>query len=342
MSELRACVIGLGIMGANHARVLQNLEGVTMVAAVDPAGDPLQRVLFAPVLTDLEEALALRPDFCIVATPTRLHEEIGLRLAEAGIHALIEKPLAHTVDAACRIAAAFEKAGLIGGVGHIERFNPAIRSLRDRIGAGDLGEVFQITTRRVGPYPDRIQDVGVVKDLATHDIDLTRWIADSPYMSIAAHTASKTGSPYEDLLVASGRLANGIITNHLVNWLTPSKERRTTATGEKGCFVADTLTGDLTFYANGHIDVEWNQLRAFRGVTEGDITRFAIPRPEPLLVELSEFRDAILSGDTSRIVTLDAGREVVEVTGAIIESAASGRTASTKWSTAEPNHALHP
>jgi predicted dehydrogenase len=220
---------------------------------------------------------------------------------------------------------AFSERGLVGAVGHIERFNPAVQQLRKRIQEGHLGDVFQIATRRQGPFPARIADVGVGKDLASHDVDLTAWIADSPYASVVGHVAMKSGRPHEDMILITGRLSSGVNVNHIVNWLSPMKERLTTVTGEKGTFVADTMTGDLTFYANGTVDVEWESISSFRGVSEGDVTRFAFPKREPLRVELEAFRDAVL-GLPSDVVTMDQGLHTLEIVEAALHSAATGDT----------------
>jgi predicted dehydrogenase len=128
------------------------------------------------------------------------------------------------------------------------------------------------------------------------------------------------------MVAAVGQLSGGAMVNHLVNWLSPLKERSTVITGEKGCFVADTLTADLTFYANGAINTEWEALRAFRGVSEGDMVRFAIPKREPLLVEHERMRDAV-DGKESGVVTLRQGLRTVEVASAMLESAKDGSTA---------------
>ena len=117
---------------------------------------------------------------------------------------------------------------------------------------------------------------------------------------------------------------------HLRRWLrssvlSPLKERSTVVTGELGCFVADTLTADLTFYANGARDTEWEALRAFRGVSEGDMVRYAIPKREPLLVEHERFRDAV-RGLGEDIVTLRQGLRTVEVSLVVLESARRGMT----------------
>ena len=331
MSRLRAGLIGLGAMGRNHARVLASLDDVDFVGVVEPDGDPRHLAHGAPVVGTVAELLALGIDYAVVACPTGAHEEVGLELAAAGVGALVEKPLAHTVEAACRLVEAFESRGIVAGVGHIERYNPALQSLRARLEAGDLGEVYQVVTRRQGPFPARIADVGVVKDLATHDIDLTAWVTKRDYVSVAARTVTKSGRPHEDMVTAVGELEGGIMVNHLVNWLSPFKERSTVVTGERGSFVADTLTADLTFYANGQAATEWEAIRAFRGVSEGDMTRFAISKREPLLVEHERFRDAVLGRD-AEIVTLREGLRTVQVAAAMLDSAAAGETVHTPMS----------
>lgn len=323
--NLRAGLIGLGMMGRHHARVLGGLEGVDLVAVADPGGDPHSVAGDRLLLQTVEELIETGIDYCAVAVPTAFHEEVGLTLAEAGVHAIIEKPLAPAVPAAQRIADAFESAGLVGAVGHIERYNPALQSARQRLAEGELGKVFQIITRRQGPFPGRIADVGVVLDLATHDIDLTAWVTQQEFTSVAARTAFKSGREHEDLIAVVGSLTDGTVSNHLINWLSPLKERVTIITGERGTFVADTLTADLTFYANGSVATTWGELQQFRGVSEGDIVRYAIPKPEPLRVEHENFRDAILGKDAD-IVTMRQGLGTVRVAEAMIESAAHGIT----------------
>jgi UDP-N-acetylglucosamine 3-dehydrogenase len=325
VAPLRAGVIGIGAMGRNHVRLLRVLDGVHLVALCDPLGDPGGIALGIPVLTRVEDFLECDLDLAVVAVPTIHHEEVGLQLAEAGVHTLIEKPLATDLVGARRLVTAFEQRGLVGCVGHVERYNPALQSLRKRLEAAELGEIFQLATRRQGPFSQRIEDVGAVKDLATHDLDLTAWVAGSPFTAISARTAHKSGRAHEDLLVATGVLANGTITNHLVNWLSPLKERVTVVTGERGAFVADTLAADLTFYANASVLTEWDVISRFRGVSEGDMVRYAIAKPEPLRVELEAFRDAVLD-KRHDIVPMSEGLAAVEAAEAALESAAKGVT----------------
>jgi len=328
--KLRAGLVGLGMMGRHHARVLSSLEGVELVGVCDPMGDPHNVAGTRPWVATVEELIALGIDYAMVAAPTAFHEDLALALAAAGVHALVEKPLAVDTPAAERITDAFAAKGLVGAVGHIERYNPALQQLRAKLDAGDLGSVYQIATRRQGPFPARIADVGVIKDLATHDIDLTAWVARSPFVSVSAKTAHKSGRAHEDMVAAVGELENGIITSHLVNWLTPFKERLTVVTGERGTLVADTLTADLTYYANASVDTEWDAVASFRGVSEGDVIRYAFAKPEPLKTEHEAFRDAVLGvpGATERIVTMEQGLATVRVATAMIDSAQSGQAIS--------------
>ena len=317
---LRAGLVGLGMMGRHHMRLLNQIDDVQFVGLHDPALTGQKQVDGHRIFSSFEELISQDLDYCVVSAPTIFHLELGLQLAAAGVHALIEKPVAPTHVEATQLVTAFMNAGLIGGVGHIERFNPALGAMRQKIEDGLLGDIYQISTRRQGPFPARIADVGVVKDLATHDIDLTAWVAQSPYKTISARTTHKSGRPHEDMVVAVGTLESGVIVNHIVNWLSPFKERNTTVIGDKGALVADTLTADLTFYENGHMNSSWDNISAFRGVSEGDVTRFALNKVEPLLAEHLAFRDAVLNKNDHGIVTLADGLAAVYIADQMITS----------------------
>lgn len=325
MSNLRVGLVGIGMMGRHHARVLNSIEGIELIAVADPAGDKHGMADKAIVVNTVTEMIQQGIDMAVVAVPTAFHLDVGLELAAAGVHTLIEKPLAADSPESTQLADAFEQADLVNAVGHIERYNPALRALRARLENGDLGEIYQVATRRQGPFPNRIADVGVVKDLATHDIDLTAWVIQSPYARVSAHTAHKSGREHEDLISITAQMEDGTVVSHLVNWLSPLKERLTVVTGARGAFVADTLQGDLTFHENGLVVTEWDHVASFRGVSEGNSTRFAIPKPEPLRIQHENFRNAVL-GTANEIVTMREGLATVAVADACIRSANEGRT----------------
>ncbi len=319
-SAVRLGVVGLGTMGRNHVRVARGLPDLELTAVFDPQPGPTMSG--EPIVGSLDELIEA-VDAAVVAVPTEDHLAVAGALGSARKHVLVEKPLAHDVDAAEQLAAAGRASDVVVAVGHIERFNAAVRELGRRLAAGELGEVHQVSTSRQGPFPARIKDVGVVKDLATHDIDLVQFISGRKYQSVSARTAHRSGRPHEDLVSAVCTLDDGTIVNHMVNWLTPTKERQVVVTGEMGRFVADTLTSDLTFWANASVPTEWDQISRFRGVSEGDMIRYAFPKAEPLQTELEGFRDAIALGKGD-IVTAHEGVDVLRVAEAMLTSAANG------------------
>jgi len=323
---LRAGIIGLGRMGRHHVRVLGEMPDVDLVAAADTQHRVPDAWRPLDVVDTVEDLLDRGIEMCVLATPTVTHEPIAVQLAEAGVATLIEKPLAHDTKAAQNIAEAFARTATLSCVGHIERFNPALQEMRQRLAGGELGNLYQVVTRRQGPFPDRIVDAGVILDLATHDIDLTAWVTGATYRSVSARSAHRSGRPHEDLVSVVAELSNGLVVTHLVNWLSPFKERVTAVTGDKGSLVADTLTADLTLFKNGSQAMEWDRVAAFRGVVEGDVIRYAIPKPEPLVTELRNFADAVRGHSEGQVVTLEEGLATVRIAEAMRDSAATGDT----------------
>jgi UDP-N-acetylglucosamine 3-dehydrogenase len=309
------------MMGRHHARILSESDEIEFVGACDPGGDRHNAVRTGRLFTKVEDLLEAEIDAAILAVPTAHHREVALQLAEHRVHTLIEKPLAENVSAAKEIRDAFIARGVLGVVGHVERFNSALQEMKRRLEAGDLGRVISVATERVGPFPHRIQDVGVVKDLATHDIDIVAWIGGADFSEVSGQLAHKMGRPHEDLVVAIGRLANDVVVSINVNWLTPVKRRSVSVLGERGCFVADLLTGDLTFYANADVDSEWDRLAQLKGVSEGDMIRYAFPKREPIAVEHLAFRQAVINGQAEGMVTLDEGVRILELAEQIIGEA---------------------
>lgn len=321
---LRVGLVGGGRMGKNHARVLSEMPGVSLVALVDPLTPSEAAFGDSEIFQTLDSLFSLHLDFVVVATPTATHEDIACRLLRGGVNVFIEKPLALDLKAALRIVGAMREAGSLGAVGHVERFNPGLRELKRRLTGGEIGNVLQVATRRQGSFPVRVADVGVTLDLGTHDIDATRWISGAEYRSISANATYRSGRSREDMVLISGVMTDGVIINHVVNWLSPMKERVITVTGDRGTFVADLLTGDLSLHENGAFQIEWSSLASFRGVTEGNVTRFAYDKIEPLRRQMDNFV-ALVSGDVSESVSLEEGAKAVEVAESAIESFRTGK-----------------
>jgi predicted dehydrogenase len=327
MTRLKVGLIGLGMMGRNHLRILASLDDVELVGVADP----LARLGMASgtdgheTFTEYRDLLGRELDYCVIAAPTGFHREISVEALSRGVNCLIEKPVAVNHEEALKIQLAAEKAKKLVAIGHIERYNSAIRQLKKRLSDGDLGAIYQISLRRQGPFPSRIADVGVVKDLATHDIDLAMWLSESQFATVNAQTTHRSGRDHEDLVSINGKLQNQVVVNLLVNWLSPLKERSVVVTGEKGAFVVDTLNSDLTFYENGNHQVSQDFYLHFKGVKQGNVTPFAFDKPEPLRVEHENFRDRLL-GKESEIATLAEGIETVRVADAIIRSSKLGQS----------------
>ena len=327
---IRVAVIGAGVMGSNHARVYHELEDAELVAVVDADPGCARRVAAfhaARAYVDLEEMLEReRPEAVSVAVPTQAHYAIVSRALAANCHVLVEKPIAATLDEAAQLVAAAEASGRVLMVGHIERFNPAIIELKRRLAAGALGRVFQIHARRLGPFPPRVRDVGVVIDLATHDLDIMRYLTGSEAARLYAEIKRELHTAREDLLSASVCFRNDTLGLLEINWLTPTKVRELSVTGERGMFRADYLTQDLFFYENAEASgADWNALSLLRGVSEGAMIRFPLQRVEPLRAELEAFLAAI-NGSADGLVTGRDGLAALHLALALIQSGEEHRS----------------
>ncbi len=298
---IKVAVIGVGAMGRNHARVYTELPGARLVAVADsyaPVAAEVAGRYGAHAYTDYRELLDKeRPAAVTVAVPTALHEQVALDALEAGADVLVEKPIAASIEQGQRVIARARALGrrLMGG--HIVRFNPAIQALKTKMHAGELGRVFQIACRRVGPFPTRIEDVGVIVDLAPHDLDLMRYLIGADPVRVFAETARRIHTDHEDLLMGLLRFPDGITGSLEINWLTPVKVREVMVLGERGLFRVDDLTQDLYFYENAQADAnQWHNLQLLKGVGEGSMIRFALQRYEPLKAELQAFLLAVADG----------------------------------------------
>jgi predicted dehydrogenase len=244
---------------------------------------------------------------------------------EAGCHVLIEKPIAASEEHAEGMIARADALGRKLMVGHIVRFDPAIQALKGRLEVDELGRVFQIRCRRLGPFPPRVRDVGVVIDLATHDLDLVRYVTGQEVMRVYAETQQEVHSAYEDILVGTVRLANGTIGLLDVNWLTPTKIRELTVMGERGMFLVDSLTQDLYFYENAEANNGyWDAMSLLRGVSEGRMIRYPVRKFEPLRAELEQFVQAVMDDCPVPVGGAD-GLAALRLAHALVRSASEGR-----------------
>jgi UDP-N-acetylglucosamine 3-dehydrogenase len=338
LAPLRAGVVGLGMMGRNHVRVYDEvLPDVELIAVADPDPIALRKATtgraargYVDPRTMFEEE---HLDLVSIVAPTSLHRQATMEALASGANVLVEKPIASDrADAEAMIAAA-QDAGLLLTVGHIERFNPAVRELRRRLAGGELGRIFQVKATRLGPFPARIRDVGVVLDLAPHDIDVMRFLLDSEPIRLYAETEQRIHTDHEDLFNGVMKFANGVIGVLDINWLTPNKRRTLTVTGERGMYVADYINQDLIFYANPDAVQTWEHPggdesgQLTTSVSEGEMTRRSVRRQEPLAVELAEFARAVREGGPPPVAPRDAMIALL-LAQKMVEAALSGSVVS--------------
>ena len=303
---LRAGVIGVGAMGQHHVRVYREIPGVELVGIAD--ADEKQRANLSQRhnVTGYSDFRQLfdeaKPQVVTVAVPTALHFEVASAAIERGIHVLIEKPIAETEADGQALIELAATHGVVLAVGHIERHNPAITALKQAISDDKLGRIFQLRAQRIGPFPARIRDVGVVLDLATHDIDILCHLASSQPIRVFAETQQNIHSTREDMVSGILSFGNGITAMLEVNWLTPTKRRRLVALGARGMYEVDYITQDLTYYENGLAQQDnYSSLQLLRGVSEGRVIREPVEKREPLRLEVEDFIGAVREGRAPRV-----------------------------------------
>src|SRR5947199_2041312 len=312
---IRLGVIGVGIMGSNHARVLADLSGVKVVSIADPAASHralLAQILGCAVCDDVDELLELGIDAAVIAAPTQLHHDIALTCIKRGVHVLVEKPIASNIEEGRSIVAAAERAGITLMVGHVERFNPAVQVIKDAIKGEDI---LSIAITRVGPFPPRMSNVGVVIDLAVHDIDLVRWFTDSEITEVQPQIKAAVAER-EDIALLQFRTQSGVLAQINTNWLTPFKTRTVHIATRKKYLIGDLLTRQVT------------ECFGFQSDGSYSMRHLPVGHDEPLRAELIAFLDAVRSGGVPA-VTGDEGVASLEIATRCLEAPARPAAAAT-------------
>jgi len=314
---IRIGIIGLGEMGFNHTRVFSNQEEVEIVSICDINKSQLektQRIFrIGKTYTDYKLMIANENlDAVVIAVPTSKHEQVAIDCINERIHILLEKPIADTLENADRIIAAANKNKVKLLIGHIERFNPAISKLKAFLDENFLGGIYLINTIRVGPYPKRLRDVGVLVDLAVHDLDIIQHLA-SDIKQIFSNVMFAEKRPiYSKVLF---KLKNEVTGSSEFSWVSPKRERRMVIFGAKGVLEADYQHQTLIFYENGENfgetleskSLEYHQSILLAGnISEGRVIQYPIKKQEPLLLEIRHFIDCIINDKEPNISPLEA------------------------------------
>jgi len=300
---IKVGVIGTGAMGQNHVRIYSEMEGVELAGISDvdfERVDAMATQFNTKPFTDYKEMFAEGLDAVSVVVPTKLHKQVVLDALEAGLHVLVEKPIADSIENADLMIEAAEKAGKILMVGHIERFNPAVIKLKEIMESGILGKVVSISTRRVGPYNPRIRDVGVILDIGVHDIDIISYLYGRKVNHVYAVAGADIHS-FEDHASIILRLDHEFAGVVETNWLTPHKVRRLTAIGINGVAYLDYIDQTVEIHDNG-----W-------------IRQAKVVESEPLKNELEHFIECASTGKAPKTCGED-GKHALEVAMAAIRS----------------------
>jgi UDP-N-acetylglucosamine 3-dehydrogenase len=314
--SLRVGVIGAGVMGSNHARVLAGLPATTLVGVVDPL--PAHRTRVAEMtgcraFETVDDLIAAGIDAVTIAAPTHLHHEIALAAIAHKIHVLVEKPIASSVEEGEAIVTAARRAGITLMVGHVERFNPAVAAIKQAISGEDI---LSIAITRVGPFPPRMSNVGVVIDLAVHDIDLIRWFTESEIVEVQPQLSSAVAER-EDIALLQFRTASGVLAHINTNWLTPFKARNVTVATRDKDVTGDLLTRQVT------------ECFGFKPDGSYSMRHLPVGHDEPLRAELIAFLAAVRS-DGVPAVTGDQGVASLEIAIRCLETPARPAAAASR------------
>jgi predicted dehydrogenase len=325
--ELRVGLAGLGSMGRNHLRLLSARPDARLTAVADPVPAALAAAADATGAQGFAEPLAMiaeaELDALVIAAPTTAHVPLALAAIERGVAVLVEKPLAATVEEATAILRDARATSVPVQVGHVERFNPAVLELGRLIGEGWLSTVYSIASRRAGPFPARIRDVGVTVDLATHDADNLSWIAGERPARVYGETAQRIHATNEDLLFGLLHFPSGATGMLDVNWLTPAKRRQLVVVGEEGMFELDYLTQRLTF-TRATDTTNPRLIEGYAPTFEGEVIDCPVDSAEPLASELDAFLGIVRRGGRP-VVDAEDGLWAVAIATSLLDAAGTGR-----------------
>ena len=324
--SVNIAVLGLGYMGQSHVRVLSSLAHTNLIAVCDIDDQKTRKIAKQYKLrsyNNFEKLLSNEKlDAVSVCLPTALHLSASCVALAKKIAVFVEKPICSTVSEAKKLISIAKAENKPIMVGHIERFNPVVNEVKQRIKSGELGEVYQIHTQRVSPPTDLGVDVPVSVDLATHDIDIMLYLSGQEPERIYAESVSKL-LKNNDSTIAMIRFENGVIGLIEASWLYPIKKRTLSVLGEKGLYVADYITQELFFYKRNESLFKSNNYLNYAAV-KADVVKIAFDWREPLQIELESFVDALRFGRKMPVSGVE-GLKALEIAHIFEKSSAQNR-----------------
>lgn len=321
---LNVGVIGIGMMGQNHARVYSEIANLVGIA--DPDEELLREVskrFNVKGYNDFQALLGRKDlDAVSVSSPTSTHFEVVNAAIEAGKHVLVEKPIGGGLEKARELVATAKRKGVTLAVGFIERHNPVVGLTKSLIEKKEFGEVISVSSRRVSSFPSRIKDVGVILDLGIHDIDVIRYLLHSKVKGVYALIGRTGDSEFEDHANILLEFKNGVFAFIEVNWLTPMKVRKVSLTCSLNFVEMDYINQNLQISSSTIKKLDIGNL--YRIPQEYEERKIEVERREPLKNELIDFLRAIESG-REPLVSGEEGLRTLEIAHAAMLSAKEGR-----------------
>lgn len=317
---INLAVIGVGVMGSNHVRVLSELENTNLVAISDIDEEKLNKAVskynIKNTYKNHKEMLKREKlDGVIVAVPSVFHKEVVLDCVKKGVNILVEKPIAHTPEDAQEMIDKAKEKRIIFTVGHIERFNPVVTKIKEFINEGMLGKIYLVNSVRNGPFPKRLYGFqeGVLIDLSVHDIDIIRYLVGD----INRVYSQMIFSGKQEIYTKSLFQINGDIRGSAeFSWVSPKKIRVIEIFGIKGMLRGDYQNQALSFYENSD---EADTALTKGSISEGKIIKYPINKQEPLKIELEHFIDCIIN-NKKPIVDPEDAKRALEIALSIYES----------------------
>lgn len=291
----KIAIIGLGVMGKNHYKTLQQLKQVEIVGLCDPFSDSeFKHKLYRNLDEMLDET---QLDGAIVATPTALHKQTAIKCIKRNINLLIEKPVASTIDDAKSILDETNNGKSKVLIGHIERFNPAIQALKNKLADKTI---YSINIIRASAFPNRISDVGVLMDLAVHDVDLINFLTQKNVICKHIIKTSQIHKTHEDNAILSFKLEDNIIASITTNWLTPKKQRKITIVCKEAMYEADLIKQEL-------IEYKHNSNNSYI------VTDCFVQKGDALLKEIENFINYVQNGNPGAAALLEDGIKAMQI-----------------------------
>jgi UDP-N-acetylglucosamine 3-dehydrogenase len=322
---VKIAVIGVGVMGYNHVRVLSEIEEAELIAVSDSninrAKEIATRFRIPHYSSNHNEMLEKEDlEAVVIAVPSKFHKPIFLDCMRHNVDIFVEKPIADTLMSADEMIDSLNSKSIVFTVGHIERFNPVVMKIKELIDSNYAGEIYLVDTIRSGPFPKRLFDVGVLIDLAVHDVDIINYLIGRMKQVYSNLIFSDKREVYAKVLF---KISDTIKGSSEFSWVSPKRIREIKIHGTKGTIVGDYTNQEVWFYENADFIegsfIDYQSMVIGGSISEGKVIKFPISKSEPLKNELKHFIDCVKT-KKKPLITAEEAREALKIATLIFKS----------------------